>query len=63
MPREFEQQPKESAKAFAAFALYLSLGPERSLDAVSRRLSKSLPLLKRWSERVSAHGWSHLATV
>jgi hypothetical protein len=27
--KPFEQQPKESAKAFAAFSLYLSLGPER----------------------------------
>jgi len=30
----FEQQPKESAKAFAAFRTYLELGPERSLVAV-----------------------------
>ena len=27
----FEQQPKESDKAFVAFSLYLSQGPERSL--------------------------------
>ena len=30
MPLPFEQQPRESAKAFAAFSLYLSLGAERS---------------------------------
>ena len=29
MALAFEQRPKESDKAFAAFSLYLSLGPER----------------------------------
>jgi hypothetical protein len=64
----FEQQPNESAKAFAAFSLYLSLGPQRSLDAVSQRSAKSIPLLKRWSrkydwsDRVAAHA-AHLAVV
>jgi hypothetical protein len=64
----FEQQAKESDKAFAAFSLYLSLGPQRSLVAVAQKLSKSPPLLKRWSARfdwparVAAHS-SHLATV
>jgi hypothetical protein len=64
----FEQQPRESAKAFAAFSLYLSLGPQRSLDAVSQKSAKSIPLLKRWSRkydwsgRVAAHG-AHLAVV
>jgi len=32
----FEQQDRESNKAFAAFSLYLSLGPERSLEAVAK---------------------------
>lgn len=68
MPLEFEQQPKESNKAFAAFSMYLSLGPQRSLDSVARKLSKSEGLIARWSsrwrwtERVSAHA-SHLAMV
>ena len=31
MPLPFEQQPRESNKAFAAFSLYLNLGSERSL--------------------------------
>lgn len=35
MPMVFEQQDKESAKAFAAFAIYLSMGPERSTAAVA----------------------------
>jgi hypothetical protein len=68
MPLPFEQQPRESAKAFAAFSLYLSLGPERSTAAVASKLSKSDQLIRRWSakfgwtDRVAAHG-SHLAIV
>ncbi len=36
MPLAFEQQHKESDKAFAAFALYLGLGPARSLSLVAK---------------------------
>ena len=68
MPLIFEQQERESDKAFAAFSLYLSLGPERSTDAVARKLAKSAQLIRRWSakyawtDRVGAHG-AYLATV
>ena len=68
MALPFEQQEKESHKAFAAFALYLSMGPERSIDGVARKLNKSHTIIGRWSgrwrwvERVAAHA-SHLATV
>jgi hypothetical protein len=68
MAHAFEQLPKESAKAFAAFSLYLNLGAERSLAAVAQKLSKSEQLLKRWSAkfdwpaRVAAHA-AHLAVV
>lgn len=68
MPLSFEQQPKESAKAFAAFSLYLSLGPQRSLAAVSQKLAKSEQLMKRWSAkfdwsgRVASHA-AHFAIV
>ena len=68
MPLPFEQQPRESNKAFAAFSLYLSLGPERSLNVVRKKLGKSARLIQRWSgkfdwtERVAAFG-NHLATV
>ena len=51
----FEQQPKESAKAFAAFKAYLDMGPERSLEAVARTFAKSSRLLKRWSAK---YGWA-----
>jgi hypothetical protein len=64
----FDQQPKESAKAFAAFSVYLSMGPERSLAAVGKRLGKSAGLIERWSRkldwpgRVQAHA-THMAVV
>ena len=35
MAMVFEQQARESDKAFAAFSLYLGLGPQRSLAAVA----------------------------
>lgn len=64
----FEQLPKEGAKPFAAFAIYLSLGPERSLAVVGQKLGKSVGLMERWSRRfdwpsrVQAHA-AHLAIV
>ncbi len=67
MSHAFEQLP-ESDKAFAAFSLYLSLGPERSSAAVAKKLAKSEQLIRRWSakfdwtDRVAAHG-AHLAVV
>jgi len=64
----FEQQPNESAKAFAAFSLYLSLGAERSTAAVASKLAKSEQLIRRWSakygwtDRVAAYA-AHLAVI
>jgi len=64
----FEQLPRESNKAFAAFSLYLSLGAERSTREVARKLGKSLTIIGRWSSkfdwpaRVQAHG-AHLAII
>jgi hypothetical protein len=68
MKELFEQRENESAKAFAAFSVYLSMGPERSLAAVGQRLGKSVGLLERWSRkfdwpgRVQAHA-THMAVV
>jgi len=68
MALTFEQQAKESDKAFAAFALYLSMGSERSTAAVATKLTKSEQLVRRWSarwrwtERVTAHA-AHFAAV
>jgi hypothetical protein len=68
MPMEFEQLPKESDKAFAAFSLYLNMGPERSTKSVGKQLGKSAGLIERWCTkydwpaRVQAHA-AHLALV
>ena len=68
MTLPFEQQPRESAKAFAAFKIYLDMGSERSLATVGQKLGKSLVLIERWSsrwhwaERVAAHA-GHLAEI
>ena len=68
MPLSFEQQPKESDKAYAAFSLYLSLGPQRSTRTVAAKLAKSDQLIRRWCARhdwparVTAHA-AHLAAA
>ena len=68
MPLMFERQPRESAKAFAAFTAYLGMGPERSLSGVGAKLGKSKGMMEKWSRkfdwpaRVAAHG-AHLAVV
>jgi hypothetical protein len=68
MAFEFEQRNGESQKAFAAFSVYLSMGAERSLAAVGKRLGKSAGLIERWSRkfdwpgRVQAHA-GHMAVV
>lgn len=64
----FEQQPRESSKAFAAFQVYLRLGPQRSLAAVGQQLGKSGTVIERWSSkfdwvsRVQAYA-AHLAEI
>lgn len=64
----FEQQERESNKAFAAFKTYLELGTDRSLVSVADKLGKSRTLIERWSKkydwpaRVQAHG-QHLADI
>ena len=68
MPMIFEQQGRESHKAFAAFKAYLELGPQRSLATVADQVGKSKTMVERWSRRfdwparVQAHA-AHLATV
>jgi hypothetical protein len=64
----FEQQPRESQRAFAAFSLYLSQGPDRSLSAVGAKLGKGKRQMEKWSrrwswaERVTAYG-THMAEL
>src|SRR3974390_2265337 len=68
MALAFEQLPKESDKAFAAFSLYLSQGPERSLAKTAAKLARSKVLMEKWSSkfdwpaRVVAYN-SHMALV
>lgn len=45
----WERQKGESAQAFEAFSLYLKMGAERSIRAVSQELGKSKTLIDRWS--------------
>jgi hypothetical protein len=47
----WERQPGESAPAYEARWAYFQQGPNRSLVAVGRKLSKCVPLMKRWSIR------------
>jgi hypothetical protein len=51
MALAFEQQRRESDKAFAAFSMYLSLGAERSLAKTAAKLRRSKVLMERWSSR------------
>jgi hypothetical protein len=68
MALAFEQQAKESDKAFAAFSLYLSQGLERSLARTAAKLGRSKVLMEKWSrrwtwaERVAAYS-AHMALV
>ena len=68
MPMVFEQQPRESNRAFAAFSAYLEMGAERSLAKVGQKLGKSTVQMEKWSAkfdwpaRVKAHG-AHLANI
>jgi hypothetical protein len=67
-PKLFEQQAKESTKAFEAFTIYLNLGPQRSLATVRQKLGKSRALIERWCskfdwvERVNAYNALIVAT-
>jgi hypothetical protein len=67
-PLPFEQLPRETNKAFAAFKTYLDMGPERSLAALGRKLDMHRARLCRlskkfdWQARVKAY-MAHLALV
>ena len=60
MTQIFEQQPRETSKAFAAFKIYLDLGPNRSLVAAAAKMGCSkrrMEWLSRkydWPGRVTA---------
>jgi hypothetical protein len=58
--RLWSRRKHESEKAYEAFSIYIELGEERSLSRVARRLKKSAPLMKKWSDR---HDWRARALV
>ena len=68
MGLQFEQLEREGDKAFAAFSLYLSMGPQRSLAKAAKKMGRSKVLLEKWSRkfdwpaRVAAYN-SHMALV
>lgn len=50
----WERIPGEGTRAFAAFKVYLELGPQRSHAKVAKKIGKSTALVSRWSRR---HDW------
>lgn len=48
----------ESTRAHAAKIVYVTMGPQRSLEAVGQKLGKSKALMERWSV---AHDWAATA--
>ncbi|HLP78981.1 MAG TPA: hypothetical protein VK327_18935 [Candidatus Paceibacterota bacterium] len=51
---QFEQLPRESNKAFAAFKTYLDLGPDRSHVLVAEKIGVSKRMVHKWSAK---YGW------
>jgi hypothetical protein len=51
---EIPRLPGERAERHEARVLYLTMGADRSLDAVRQKLGKSKELIERWS---AADGW------
>ena len=56
-----DRLPTESPRAYAAYCDYRDMGPQRSLEKVAQKCTKSVSLLRRWSsqlnwvKRASAH--------
>ena len=46
-----EPLPNETTKQFEAFCVYRDMGRERSIEKVSKKLSKSTALIQRWSSK------------
>lgn len=51
MALPWEKQKGESSKAFAAFAIYRDMGPERSTAKVAHACGKNKSLIDRWCKR------------
>ena len=50
-PLAFEQQPRESNRAFAAFRVYRDMGGARSLAATGVKLGKGKRQMEKWSKK------------
>lgn len=50
-PEEWDRQPFERSRAYAAFCVYRDLGAQRSLQAVSEKIGKTRSLLSQWSRK------------
>lgn len=51
----WEQQPKESDPAYAAFSIYRDMGKNRTVAAVVRECGKNRSLIDRWHK---GHNWA-----
>lgn len=51
----WEQQPKESDPAYAAFSIYRDMGKNRTIAAVVRECGKNRSLIDRWHK---GHNWA-----
>ena len=51
MAKPWERMEGEGPKAFEAFRVYRDMGPERTITAVGKQLSKSRNLIDRWKDR------------
>ena len=52
--KPWERRPRETAKAFRAFACFRDLGEERSIAQAARVVDRHVSLLRRWAAR---HEW------
>jgi hypothetical protein len=60
MSNPWDQQPKESSKAFQAFITYRDMGLKRSCQKVATELKKSLSAIHELSKR---HNWQERVTA
>lgn len=57
MTASYERQPKESPRAFAAFAAYRDMGAARSIEKVREKLDKKSGYSRQLQEWSSVHRW------
>lgn len=50
-PEPWERQEGETSRAYEAFAVYRDMGPDRSINKTSQKLSKNRTTIAEWSAR------------